>query len=99
MELTEDEIMHLERLARVRLSKEARDKLKQQLARIIDFVRKLSEIDTSGYVPRAYVERFECYMRDDFVGSCLSRDTIMAEAPDNEDGLFKVPPVIETDDS
>ena len=99
MELKDSELAHLERLARVKIGGESRKRLKTQLAEIIEFVRKLQEIDTSGYTPQAYVGRFRPTLRDDTVGLCLSRDEVLAESPDSERGFFRVPPVIEKEDT
>ncbi len=99
MDFTESELRHLEQLSRVKLSGDSREKLREQLARIIDFVRRLQKVDTSGYVRRAPVEGREPNMREDVAQSCLSTAEVLAEAPVSERGMFKVPPVIDTGDS
>jgi aspartyl-tRNA(Asn)/glutamyl-tRNA(Gln) amidotransferase subunit C len=93
--LSDEELKKIEKLAAVKLEGKAREKLKGQLARIIDFVRKLEKIDTTGYSPRAYVGDLEPLLREDGVGESLDRDEVIAQAPDSEDGLFRVPPVID----
>jgi len=95
--LTERELEHLERLARLRLSGESREKLREQLARIIDFVRKLHEIDTTALEPRAHVGVFESVPRPDEVKPCLPRDEVLAASPENRDGFFVVPAVIDAE--
>lgn len=97
MALTERELEHLERLARVRLSGESREKLRGQLARIIDFVRQLQEIDTKGLKPRADVGALESVTRPDEVKPCLPRDEVLAASPENRDGFFVVPAVIDAE--
>jgi aspartyl-tRNA(Asn)/glutamyl-tRNA(Gln) amidotransferase subunit C len=49
--LTEEELEHLERLARVRLSDASRERLREQLERIIEFVKRLQATDTAGIEP------------------------------------------------
>lgn len=97
MKLEEGELEHLESLARIRLDGEAREKLREQLAGIIEFVRQLQEIDTSGYEAKAYLGGFEPVLRADEIESCLSREEVLAESPDSENGYFKVPPVIDAE--
>ena len=97
MALTERELEHLERLARLRLSGESREKLREQLARIIEFVRQLQEIDTTGLEPRAHVGAFESVPRPDEVKPCLPRDEVLAASPENRDGFFVVPAVIDAE--
>ncbi|HEY5134098.1 MAG TPA: Asp-tRNA(Asn)/Glu-tRNA(Gln) amidotransferase subunit GatC, partial [Candidatus Krumholzibacteriaceae bacterium] len=53
MALTEKDLEHLERLARVKLSGESREKLRGQLERIIEFVRQLEGVDTTGIEARS----------------------------------------------
>jgi len=98
MILSESELVHLERLARVKLSGESREKLREQLARIIEFVRQLETIDTSGVEPRAYVGEFEPELREDLLKPCLPREDVLAASPDRKFGFFSVPPVIEADE-
>ncbi|UCF04404.1 MAG: Asp-tRNA(Asn)/Glu-tRNA(Gln) amidotransferase subunit GatC [bacterium] len=97
MDLEGSELEHIERLARVRVSEESRERLRVQLSRIIGFVRRLQEVDTSGYSPRLYVLEVAQNLREDEVGDCLERDEALAGSPDSDKGLFRVPPVIETD--
>ena len=98
MALTERELEHLERLARLRLSGESREKLRGQLARIIEFVKQLQTIDTSGYEPRAYAGGFEPALRADETKPCLPREEVLGAAPQREKEFFGVPPVIEADE-
>lgn len=96
MTLSDEELGHIERLARVKLSDESRERFREQLERIIAFVRQLQEIDTTKYTTKEYAGELKSYLRDDATGSCLSRDDVLEEAPDSADGFFRVPPVIET---
>lgn len=98
MSLTDRELEHLERLARVKLSGEAREKLRGQLARIIEFVKQLQTIDTAGYEPRASVGGFEPELRADATKPCLPREEVLDAAPQREKEFFGVPPVIEADE-
>jgi aspartyl-tRNA(Asn)/glutamyl-tRNA(Gln) amidotransferase subunit C len=98
MELSDHELEHLERLARVRLGDESRERLREQLARIIEFVRQLQAVDTTGVEPRAYVGEFKPELRGDAARACLPRDEVLAAAPDQRYGFFSVPPVIEADE-
>lgn len=99
MEFTEDELRHLEQLARVKPRGASRERLRGQLARIIDFVRRLQEVDTSGYEHLAPVDGGGPNTREDIPQSCLPTEEVLAEAPESEGGMFKVPPVIDTGNS
>ena len=99
MELKDKDLEHLERLARVELSGEARERLRAQLGTIIEFVRKLQSIDTSAYEAKAYLGGFEPELRPDEARECLDREEVLGAAPDRQNGYFRVPPVIGREDS
>lgn len=98
MKLKDTDLRHIERLARVELSGESRDKLREQLGDIIGFVQKLQAMDTSGYSPKAYLGGFEPELRSDRAEECLSRDEVLEQAPDALKGFFRVPPVIDREE-
>ncbi len=99
MELNDADLKHIEELARVELSGDSRVKLRQQLGDIISFVQKLQGIDTSGYSPKAYLGGFEPELRKDMTEESLSRDEVLEQAPDASKGFFRVPPVIDRDET
>jgi aspartyl-tRNA(Asn)/glutamyl-tRNA(Gln) amidotransferase subunit C len=98
MALSGSELEHLERLARVRLSEKSREKLREQLARIIEFVRQLQSADTTGFEAGTAVGDLESALREDEPRPCLAREEVLAASPDSRDGYFAVPPVIEADE-
>jgi aspartyl-tRNA(Asn)/glutamyl-tRNA(Gln) amidotransferase subunit C len=98
MSLTDRELEHLERLARVKLSGESREKLRGQLARIIEFVKQLQTIDTSGLGPCGQAAGLKPALRNDETQPCLPRDEVLGASPENRKGYFAVPPVIEADE-
>lgn len=98
MKLSDDDLMHLERLARVRLSGASRERLREQLTRIIEFVRRLQEVDTSGHERCAGRESGTAHLRRDVTLPCLPKEEVLAESPESENGMFSVPPVIEANE-
>lgn len=97
MALSESELEHVERLARVRLAGESREKLREQLARIIEFVKQLQSIDTAGGEARSNAASEEA-LRPDETKPCLPREEVLGAAPRREREFFGVPPVIEADE-
>ena len=98
MSLTDAELEHLERLARVKLSGQSREKLRGQLERIIEFVKQLQGIDTAGIEPRVRAAKLKPTLRGDETKNCLPRDEVLAASPESRKGYFAVPPVIEADE-
>ena len=98
MALTEKDLEHLEKLARVKLSGESRERLRAQLERIIEFVRQLEGDDTTGVEARSYTYEFKPELREDATKPCLPRAEVLAAAPAKREGYFAVPSVIEADE-
>ncbi len=88
---------HVARLARLELTEEERTRFAQQLGRILEYCAKLNELDTTDVEPTSHVITMTNVFRDDVVGTPLPREAVLAGAPAQEDGFFKVPPVIETE--
>ncbi len=95
MKLTDMEFSDLEALARIDLEPEERDRLRLQLDRILGFFRKLQEVETGMVeqtgteVPSSVLPAF------DEPHDCLDREEVLGQAPDREEGFFRVPPVID----
>ena len=100
MKLTDEDLNHLERLARVRLDASARERLRGQLSRIIEFVERLQSIDTGAIGPAAAPHGSAPQLRRDEIAAnrCIARDEALGAAPDRAGSFFGVPPVIETEE-
>jgi len=89
-------IAHLEALAKIELTPDERTQLSEQLDRIVEFCEQLQEVDTENIEPTsAVVHQSRPDLRADEVEPGLQRDVILGEAPDAEDGFFRVPKIIE----
>lgn len=88
---------HVARLARLELSEEERVRFTEQLNSILDYLAKLNELNTDNVDPTSHVIAMTNVLREDAVGTPLPRDLILASAPAQEDGFFKVPPILETE--
>jgi aspartyl-tRNA(Asn)/glutamyl-tRNA(Gln) amidotransferase subunit C len=86
---------YVARLARLALSDEERERFTRQLTDILDHFALLQALDTDRVEPTADVNALANVVRDDVPGSCLQRDEVLAGAPAQEEGFFKVPPIIE----
>ena len=86
---------HVARLARLSLSDEERAMFTQQLRGILDHFARLQELDLTAVEPSAHVFGAASALREDVVRPSLDRAEVLAAAPAQEDGFFKVPPVLE----
>lgn len=95
MSLTREEVDHVAYLARLGLGEDERERLRAELGSILDYMRLLEGLDTTAIPPTAQVIPLHTVMRDDVVRPSLTRDQALANAPAQEEGLFRVAPVLE----
>ncbi len=90
MALTIKEVEHVAHLARLRLSAEELEKLQTDLSHILGYIDMLKEVDVSDVPPTAQATDLANVMRDDDVRPSLAREDVLANAPDQRDGMFRV---------
>lgn len=95
MALTVEEVEHIARLARLELSPEQKDRYRQQLSAILDYIAKLRELDTADVPPTAGGGLDRMVLRQDISRPSLSTQDLLKNAPEAEDNQFKIPPVFE----
>jgi aspartyl-tRNA(Asn)/glutamyl-tRNA(Gln) amidotransferase subunit C len=93
--LTPDEVRHVAELAKLRLTEAEIAQFAGQLSAILDYAERLQEVDTSRVPPTPYVLPLANVMRDDEPAPGLTNDQALANAPDREDGFFRVRAVFE----
>jgi len=91
----EIDVRHVAQLARIALDEEEVQRLRDELARILDYIGKLNELDTKDVPPMAHPHAFVCPLRADAATNANQREALLACAPEAEEGLFVVPRVIE----
>jgi len=89
-----DDVAHIARLSRLRLSEEEMETFTGQLARIVEYFDKLRELDVGGEEPMMHAAE-GALLRDDTPRPTLPRSKALENAPSSGDGFFRVPPVIE----
>ena len=94
MKITAQEVQKVAELARLDIDDSQVDHLAEQLAAILDYMDKLSEVDTSDIDPTAHAIELTNAFREDAVHEHLDRDKGLANAPQREEGSFVVPKVI-----
>ncbi|MGE0587507.1 MAG: Asp-tRNA(Asn)/Glu-tRNA(Gln) amidotransferase subunit GatC [Cyclobacteriaceae bacterium] len=89
---TLEKIAHL---ARLELDEKEVPKLLEDMSRMISFVEKLKEVDTTGVEPLTTMSHEINALREDKVKNQLGTDEVLKNAPDQEGKYFRVPKVIE----
>lgn len=95
MAVTKRDVEKVAKLARLQFSEEEKEKLVAQLNRILKYMEKLNELDTTDVEPTTHVVPLKNVFRQDVVKPSLPREKALANAPAKEDGFFKVPKVID----
>jgi aspartyl-tRNA(Asn)/glutamyl-tRNA(Gln) amidotransferase subunit C len=88
-------VRRIARLARIKVSDEEARALEKELSGILDWVKQLEEVDTSGVEPMTRVVPMTLKKRPDVVTEGDIADEIVANAPQREDHFFVVPKVVE----
>jgi aspartyl-tRNA(Asn)/glutamyl-tRNA(Gln) amidotransferase subunit C len=95
VKITLDEVEHVARLARLALDAEEKERMRRQLDAILGYVEQLRRVDTEGIEPTAHVLPLVNVMRDDEVRPSYPADAMLHNAPDAQDGQFRVPRILE----
>jgi aspartyl-tRNA(Asn)/glutamyl-tRNA(Gln) amidotransferase subunit C len=91
--ITREQVLHVARLARLELSDEELERMREQLSAILDAVGKVSELELADVAPTAHPLDLVNVLAEDVPRPCLPREEALANAPDPEDGFFAVPAV------
>lgn len=89
------EVEHVADLARLALSDEELDLFQEQLGSILEYAEALNELDTEGVEPTAHAVPRTNVLRDDHVRPSLPKEAVLANAPETQDGCFRVPRIME----
>ncbi len=95
MSVNTDQVRHIARLARIKMSDAEIEALAPELNNILGWIEQLSEVNTDGVEPLTAVIDNKLRLRDDVVSDGDCRDEVLANAPGAEHGFFAVPKVIE----
>ena len=93
--LSREEVLHIAELAKLKLTEEEIQLYQEQLGRILEYFKKLEELDTTDVEPMAHVLDVSNVLRPDEPQPSVSQEEALANAPKQRDGYFEVPQVIE----
>ncbi len=95
MKITQNDVEYVSKLARLHISDEQKQKLTEDMAAIITFADKLSEIDAGDIKPAAHAIPVNNVFRSDEVQPSIDRELLLKNAPQKEAGCFSVPKIVE----
>jgi aspartyl-tRNA(Asn)/glutamyl-tRNA(Gln) amidotransferase subunit C len=92
MAISKDEVAHVARLARLKLTDDELERFGEQLSAILEAVGKVSELDLAGVPPTAHPLDLVNVWDDDEPRPSLSVEAALANTPDRDGSFFRVPP-------
>ncbi len=95
MALTNEQVEQVAMLARLGLSDEERERMREQLSSILAHIDQLRDVDTSNVPPTAQVIPLAPTLREDVVQPSLTIDQVLANAPRTEGGFIKVRAILD----
>lgn len=95
MKLSREEVLHISALCRMNLSDDEVERFRSQLSNILDNFEILQQVDTTNVPPTAYPIPLSNVTRDDESSPSYRQSDILANAPRQEDGQFRVRAVLE----
>ena len=95
MEITDKLVAYVAELAHLKLDDAQKQQAADDLARMIGYVDKLSELDTDGVEPMSHAFPVTNVFREDEVRESMARELVLANAPAVKDGCFLVPKTVE----
>jgi len=95
MKISLKEVSHIAHLARLELTEEELERFSIQLSKILSYMDKLNELDTSNIEPTSHVIPIKNVFRDDEVFPSLSSEEALRNSPERTENFFRVPRIIE----
>ncbi|AMO37944.1 Aspartyl/glutamyl-tRNA(Asn/Gln) amidotransferase subunit C [Thauera humireducens] len=95
MSLSNEQVGHIARLARIALSDAEVDATRAKLNGIFDLIEQMQAVDTTGVEPMSHPQELATRLREDVVTETNRREAFQKVAPQTEAGLYLVPKVIE----
>jgi len=96
-EVTPQEVRHIATLARLKLSDAEVESFTRELAAILAYVDTLREVDVTCVEPTAHAVGAHNVFRDDAAQPSLGENMALANAPQRQNGFFRVPKVLDQD--
>lgn len=95
MKISDEQLTHLEKLARIALDPEERESLRDDLSRVLEYFETLNELDTDGVEEMVRPVPLANVLREDEVHESLPQEVALGLGVETEDGFFKVPRTVE----
>jgi len=86
-----EQVLHVARLARLRLTDDEVERMAGELSKILDYVETMNELDLEGVEPTSHVVDLTNVLREDVPRPSWPREVVLEQAPDATESGFRVP--------
>ena len=93
--ISDETIEYVGILAKLELSGEEREQAKKDMGRMLDYIDKLNELDTTGVEPMSHVFPVNNVFREAVAENGDDRENMLKNAPEQKDGTYVVPITVE----
>jgi aspartyl-tRNA(Asn)/glutamyl-tRNA(Gln) amidotransferase subunit C len=93
--VTLQDVEHIAKLARLELTDEEKETFTEQMNALLRYAEKLNELQTDDVEPTTHVLPVVNVMREDQIRPSWPLEEVLKNAPEQEEGQFLVPPVLE----
>jgi len=94
MEITDETIAYVAALAKLELDKEAKEKAKEDLSKILGYMDTMNGLDTEGLEPMSHIFPLKNVFREDEITNGAEEEALLANAPRRKEGQFVVPKTV-----
>lgn len=91
--ISKEQVEHVAKLARLALTEDEKQKFVKQFGDILEYFNQLNEVDTENIEPMAHSVPASNVMREDVVRVDCTKEEILSNAPEEDNGFFKVPKI------
>jgi aspartyl-tRNA(Asn)/glutamyl-tRNA(Gln) amidotransferase subunit C len=95
MSVTKEDVAYMANLARLRVSEQEAEQLRDDMNKILGYMDQLNQVDTSSVEPLEHVLELPAVYREDIANPPLNHVEALKNAPDADTDYFRVPRVIE----
>lgn len=95
MKITNELVRYVANLSRIKLDEAGEEKMRGELAAILDYMDVLNKLDTEEVEPLSHVFAITNVMRDDEVKNSYDREELLKNAPEHTDETFIVPKTVD----
>ena len=88
-------VLHIAKLANLQIDPSEIKKFEKQLSEVLEYVKKLDEVDVTNIEPTSQVTGLENVLRDDVALPSLSQDEALSGAKNKHNGMFQVKGILE----